>query len=216
MLDFFSSIDNHLFIFLNTFISNFLFDYFFKFITDKNNIYLALFIAGVIFTVNKKLEALRVIGVALIAIGLSDLIGGQFLKPFFHRMRPCHPSYFVEGRHLFLEGANFLCGMKRGGSFPSNHAMNAFTLATVLTLFYPKNFFYYYTFAILVAYSRIYVGVHYPSDVLFGASLGIVIGMSIYYLFYYIKMVLKNKRELEIILKEVRPGNEEKEKKEIL
>lgn len=207
MSDFFLACDRKLFFFLNTIFSNDLFDYFFKFITDSNNLYLILLIAGVIFLINKKVGALKIIGVVILAIGVSDLIGGQLLKPFFHRMRPCHPSWFVDGRHLFLEGANFLLGMKKGASFPSNHAMNAFTFATVLSLYFPKNFFYYYIFAILVAFSRIYVGVHYPSDVISGAILGISVGMFIYYMIYYIKNDIISRRYRKNLIKEVTVKN---------
>lgn len=208
MGEFLIGLDHSLFYVLNTFFSNALFDLFFTFITDSQNIYLIFLITAIPFLINKKIEALKIIGVVVLAMGISDLIGGQILKPFFHRLRPCHPSYFVEGKHLFLEGANFLLGMKRGASFPSNHAMNVFTFATVLTLYYPKNFFYYYLFAVLVAFSRIYVGVHYPIDVLAGSALGIVIGMFIYYLFYYIKIRVEEKTKFKNIVKEIRPGNE--------
>lgn len=203
MLDILIDLDHKLFFFLNTFVSNSVFDLFFKFITDTEHLYMMLLFMGIIFLFNKKIEALKVIGIVVLAMGLSDLLGGQLLKPLFHRLRPSHPNYFVEGKHLFLEGANFLLGMKRGGSMPSNHAMNSFTFATVLTLFYPKNFFYYYIFAFLVAFSRIYVGVHYPSDVFCGAILGIVIGMFIYYLFYYIKISMNENKKLNNLIEEL-------------
>ncbi len=203
MLDTLISLDHKLFFILNTFASNIVFDLFFKFITDTHNLYLILIFSAVLFLINKKLEALKIIGVVILAMGFSDLLGGQLLKPFFHRLRPCHPTYFNEGKHLFLEGANFLLGMKRGGSMPSNHAMNSFAFATVMTLYYPKNFFFYYSFAFLVAFSRIYVGVHYPSDVVCGTILGIIIGMSIYYLFYYIKTGMNENKRLKNFIKEL-------------
>lgn len=210
MIEVFKTIDHNLFIFLNTFCSNILFDYFFKFITETHNLYFMMLFVGILFLIKSKGQALKIIAVVIIAMGVSDLIGGQILKPFFGRLRPSHPSYFFEGKHLFLEGANFLLGMKRGGSFPSNHAMNAFTFATVLTLYFPRNFLYFYIFSMLVAYSRIYVGVHYPSDIIGGGLLGILIGMFVYYLFYYIKLVVRNRKNIKAIISNIQLENEKK------
>ncbi|MCK4260691.1 MAG: phosphatase PAP2 family protein [Halanaerobiales bacterium] len=63
-------------------------------------------------------------------------------------------------------------------SFPSGHTTGAFAVATVLSHQYPKYTPYFYTYSSLVGISRIYTGVHYPSDVLVGAYLGILIGQS--------------------------------------
>jgi undecaprenyl-diphosphatase len=81
----------------------------------------------------------------------------------------------------------------RGGSygFVSNHAANTFALASFLSfLFYNKIFTYsVFLWAIIVSYSRIYLGVHYPGDVLGGALLGVLCGG----LVYTIYIVLSNK-----------------------
>lgn len=63
------------------------------------------------------------------------------------------------------------------GSFPSGHAARAFLGATVLSRFYPKFSKWFFTFAALIALSRIYVGVHYPLDVLSGALIGLTVGL---------------------------------------
>ncbi len=64
--------------------------------------------------------------------------------------------------------------MPKGGkfSFVSNHAANIFSAATVLTYFYSKWKNVLYTLAALVAFSRVYVGVHYPGDIFFGGLFG--------------------------------------------
>ncbi|MDK2975668.1 MAG: hypothetical protein PWP06_143 [Candidatus Marinimicrobia bacterium] len=81
-------------------------------------------------------------------------------------------------------------------TFPSNHAANFFTLAAVLTFFYRKRRWIPWLIAVLVAYSRVYVGLHYPLDVLAGAILGFVIGRGLCVLWQawlYHKILTKQK-----------------------
>lgn len=76
-----------------------------------------------------------------------------------------------------------------GYSFPSNHAANTFAVATFLGACYPAAWFPLTSIAFLAAYSRVYVGVHYPSDVLAGALLGLFFGL----FFWRIFVILKDK-----------------------
>ena len=64
-----------------------------------------------------------------------------------------------------------------GHSFPSSHTVNNFSAATVLTLFYRRRGWLYFLPAAIIAYSRIYVGAHWPVDVLLSAPLGICLGL---------------------------------------
>jgi undecaprenyl-diphosphatase len=106
------------------------------------------------------------------------------LKKIFARPRPCAPEAFVEG-------GRFLIGMYRSLSFPSSHAMNMFSVATLLFCFYPKRAPYFFSFAALIAYSRVYCGVHYPADVLGGAIFGGLLGWGVYAVYMYISKKIR-------------------------
>ncbi|NPA38017.1 MAG: phosphatase PAP2 family protein [Chlorobi bacterium] len=112
---------------------------------------------------------------------LCDRISSGMLKPFFERLRPTHELDIKDMLHIVN---NY-----RGGrfGFVSSHAANSFGLATFLSLFFRNKWFSFIIFlwASLVAYSRIYLGVHYPGDIIGGALLGITIAWIIYRLFIH-------------------------------
>jgi undecaprenyl-diphosphatase len=109
-------------------------------------------------------------------ITLSDQISASVLKPLFGRIRPCHDLDFVR---LLVN-----CGGKL--AFPSSHATNISGAAMVFSLIYHKGARYFWFIALIVGYSRVYVGVHYPGDVLFGFFLGSLISLFIYILYLVI------------------------------
>lgn len=112
--------------------------------------------------------------IMLTSIGLSDAISAFILKPYFERMRPCR----------MIEDANVLMGCAGLYGFPSNHAANAAATAVSLILIGGCR---PWTMTILglalaVAYSRIYVGAHYPLDVSAGFLLGTLVAVLVHHL----------------------------------
>ena len=112
-------------------------------------------------------------GIAL-AVLLADQITSSFMKPFFERFRPSRDPGIEEGLVHVVNGY-------RGGKFgfASSHAANAFAIATLLHLVlrpYVKYTGYLFLMAGIVAYSRIYLGVHYPGDIIVGGVIGAAAG----------------------------------------
>ena len=134
---------------------------------------LYLFIIICSFQVFGKKAIWWVLG-AISLIALCDLLSSHVIKAYFNRPRPCRDP-FLAGQIRFL--ARY-CGAN--GSFTSSHAVNHFAFATYVASTMrgiSKWFNCLFVWALAIAYAQVYVGVHYPSDVLAGAFLGIVFGL---------------------------------------
>ncbi len=127
-----------------------------------------------------------VIVLALLALGLSDFVASGVLKPLVQRVRPC----------FALDHVRLLVTQPRSFSFASSHAANSSAVATLLWIFFHRGVLVEKLFsvimilyALLISFSRVYVGVHYPGDLLAGMVIG-VSSASLIYLIY--SWVLKN------------------------
>ena len=178
------NIDHSLFQFLNgNFHTPFL-DPIMVFITDSDRVMQGTILAMVAYLIAQKgkREAwIFVIG-AVLAFAIADSLAYRVLKPYFGRVRPANVAYFADGINNLLVHGRFLIGNNNGLTTPSNHAANMFAQATYWSLIYPKWAKFLVPIALLISYTRIYVGVHYPFDVLLGAILGAATAIGVYLL----------------------------------
>lgn len=105
--------------------------------------------------------------------GISDIVSSHIIKEIFDRPRPCRDEIISTQIRVLAK----TCGMN--GSFTSSHAANHFAIATFI--YYTFRFLgpwwaLFFLWAALISYSQVYVGVHYPSDILGGSILGFLIG----------------------------------------
>lgn len=133
-------------------------------------------------TYNWKILLWSLLGLALV-LTLADRISVEFFKEVFLRYRPTH--------NLKIGDTVYIVNDYRGGQygFVSSHATNFFGIGTYISLLirkkYPRVIPWIYLWVLVICYTRIYLGVHYPADIACGALLGTLIGFLVYQLFKY-------------------------------
>jgi undecaprenyl-diphosphatase len=171
-------LDQQLFLFLNSLNSPFM-DHVMYAISGKL-IWAPLYIAILVYLgIRYKRNFFLILLFIILAVALADQTSVQLFKNTVQRLRPCHEPALEGLVHL----VNGECGGKWG--FVSSHATNSFNVALISLLFIRKR---WYTisiiiWALVVGYSRIYLGVHYPGDVICGSILGAFVGWGMYKLY---------------------------------
>lgn len=203
MIESIVNLDKQVFYLINIGLSNPVTDFIMPIITNGKvwlPIYLSLFVYLIFFNHLKTQEYLNrnnqlnyfknllkynkngliIAGLVALSAILADQISAHLIKDLVGRHRPCQE---LQNIHLLIS-----CGS--GKSFPSSHATNNFAAAVILSHFFKKNKLIFFSISSLVAISRVFVGVHYPIDILAGAILGSLISITLLYVY---KKVEKSK-----------------------
>ncbi|MEE9573757.1 MAG: phosphatase PAP2 family protein [Candidatus Neomarinimicrobiota bacterium] len=164
-MDILRKIDHALFHFINDTIANPILNWIMPIVTNENNIAipLVLFWLWLLLFQGKRGKIAAIL--LLFTVILTDIIAAQIIKPWIGRIRPSR---------AMLDNINLL--VSRGGKygFVSNHAANTMAAATIIGYFYKKWKSAVIIISLIVGFSRVYVGVHYPFDVLGGWLFGYI------------------------------------------
>lgn len=147
---------------------------------------LAFFILVVLLYKKKWRESILILLAIVLVITLCDQFASHVCKPIFTRFRPTHHPDFMDQVKTVFD--------YRGGryGFISSHAANAFGFATFMSLLFRYRLFTWTIFlwAALTAYTRIYLGVHFISDIVPGAIAGVFFGWLVYWLYVKVRPVV--------------------------
>ncbi len=181
MLETILNIDTEIFLFFNG-MHNSVFDVIMYWVS-KTTPWIPLWLFFIYLIIKQYGKKGIIVVLALVAVvGLADYTSVHAFKNVFERLRPCHNPQLIDMVHIVGNH----CGGNYG--FVSSHASNMFAIASFMSLAvfskYPKSYILFFLWASLVGYSRIYLGVHYPGDVIGGAILGSIIAYVVWKIVY--------------------------------
>lgn len=190
MIDFLSNLDTSVFLFFNNGLRSSILDQIMMLFTGRY-IWIPMYVSILlIFAHSRSWKVIVAMTISLaLAVALTDQTCATIIRPVVERMRPSNLLNPLSDYTQIVDGY-------RGGNygFPSCHAANSFTLAVFMLLAVRRRLFsiFIISWAILNSYSRIYLGVHYPGDLLVGAIIGSIIG---FFCYRIVSIFLQNERD---------------------
>ena len=188
-MDFIIDLDKSLFVYLNSLGSEY-FDKFWLFFSESDIIealYLFLVIEFLWFFKIKDVKSILIFLSSIILMIVFTDQSSNFFKEFFERLRPCHNPELIEIIRIVKSGCGGLYG------FFSAHAANTFAFASFIYFLtpnennYKRTSSYLFIWAAFISYSRIYIGVHFPLDILVGGVYGFLSGYLFHKPFLYFR-----------------------------
>ena len=179
-------LDSYLFLYLNNLGSQY-YDNFWIFLsrTEANVMFYLVVLIAYIYSINNK-KRTKILFHLIIAIAILITISDQtsnLFKDSFQRLRPCYNELISDSLRLVKDS----CGGRYG--FFSAHASNSFSLAIFFGLLLRSSnrllILLFTIYAFLISYSRIYLGVHYPIDILVGTIFGTIYAIVLYKIYLY-------------------------------
>lgn len=186
MLNALLELDKTLLIFINRTLTNPVFDFIMPLFDRSVNFVIPLFLVWAILLAKDRVNRLKLAILIPLVVILSDQTG-SFIKGFELRLRPWYGLGTDVIHNLGGSGG-------RHKSFPSNHAANITGVAVIFTWLYNKYKPLFWSMAGVIMFSRVYIGVHYPSDVLAGAAIGFGYGTLLIVMWRYGEHLLRERR----------------------
>lgn len=195
MFEYLESIDRAIVLAING-THNIVFDQFFWYVSDKIIwIPLYIYILHLVWKAQQWRNMLIFLGLAVLMIAITDLTSVYFFKETIRRYRPSHNLLLEHRLHYYQKWWNGEIYMGGDYGFVSSHAVNFFAITVfagnVLKPNYPKMIWILLGISVLVCYSRIYLGVHYFTDVFCGGVWGAIWGYIFYRIFKKVKLPLR-------------------------
>lgn len=189
MPDYLLQLDRHLFYFINHDLANPFFDWIMPYIRNPK-CWILLYLFIIFFCIrNFKKQGLIIIVILALSAGFADFTSASMVKQVAKRVRPCRDPVTSK-----TDIARVNCGT--GYSFPSTHATDHFAVAVFMIMLFYKRWKWILFWGVLwagsICFAQVYVGVHYPIDVICGALYGTLIGWFFSKLFQRLAPVLYN------------------------
>jgi membrane-associated phospholipid phosphatase len=173
MFEWLLNLDYHLFVLINSHWSNSFFDFICPLLRNKYT-WLPLYVFLFSFLIiNFKRKGWLILIFLILTVACADQISSHVLKPAVKRIRPCN-------QEILAGKVRMLVGCSNSYSFPSSHASNHFAAAIFLIVLFAKRRMWFISLLVLwagaISYSQVYVGLHFPIDILAGAIIGCLMG----------------------------------------